>query len=254
MTGDRGTYPVQTTVRKQGRTLTFDNVGTHAQVGAINVGFAAWRGAILGTINVLMLADQMGCIGGAARACRFDPEPGTITCPDWGAAVSPAGVYATETAISLGNAVVTKMMLASSDETMRSRALTPDGAQWRCHFVAGDNQRGDYYVGGMGDNMLGGGGALLEPRRRVRQRPLLDPRGPRPERRGLRGRLADPLPLPPRALRLRRRRPLPRRQRRRDRLHPAQGRVVRSACTRTRRSRRRTACSAATRPRSCARA
>ena len=131
MTGDRGTYPVQTTVRKQGRTLTFDNAGTHPQVGAINVGFAAWRGAILGT----------------------------ITCPDWGAAVSPAGVYATEVAISLGNAVITKMMLASTDESIRSRALSPDGAQWGCHFVAGINQRGDYYVGGMGDNMLGASGA-----------------------------------------------------------------------------------------------
>jgi N-methylhydantoinase B len=159
MTGDRGTYPVQTTVTKTGRTLTFDNVGTHAQAGAINVGFAAWRGSILGTINVLLLADQMGCVGGAARACRFAPEPGTITCPDWGAAVSPAGVYATETAISTGNSVITKMMLASSDETIRNRALSPDGAQWGCHFVAGTNQRGDYYVGGMGDNMLGASGA-----------------------------------------------------------------------------------------------
>jgi N-methylhydantoinase B len=159
MTGDRGTYPVVTTVTKSGRTLTFDNVGTHAQAGAINVGFAAWRGAILGTLNVLLLADQMGCVGGAARACRFEPEPGTITCPDWGAAVSPAGVYATETAISTGNAVVAKMMLASSDSSIRDRALSPDGGQWGCHFVAGTNQRGDFYVGGMGDNMLGASGA-----------------------------------------------------------------------------------------------
>jgi N-methylhydantoinase B len=159
MTGDRGTYPVQTTVTKRGRTLTFDNAGTAPQAGAINVGFAAWRGSILGTINVLLLADQMGCVGGAARACRFEPEPGTITCPDWGAAVSPAGVYATETAISTGNAVITKMMLASSDPAIRGRALSPDGAQWGCHFVAGLNQRGDYYVGGMGDNMLGASGA-----------------------------------------------------------------------------------------------
>jgi N-methylhydantoinase B len=50
------------------------------------------------------------------------------------------------------------MMLASSDETLRANAVTPDGAQWPCHFVAGANQRGDYFVGGMGDNMLGGGG------------------------------------------------------------------------------------------------
>lgn len=159
VTGDRGTYAVQTTVTKAGRALTFDNAGTHAQAGAINVGFAAWRGAILGTINVLLLADQMGCVGGAARACRFTPEPGTLTCPDWGAAVSPAGVYATETAISTGNAVITKMMLASSDPAIRDRALTPDGAQWGCHFVSGVNERGDYYVGGMGDNMLGSSGA-----------------------------------------------------------------------------------------------
>jgi N-methylhydantoinase B len=159
MTGDRGTYPVVTTVTKAGRMLTFDNVGTHPQAGAINVGFAAWRGAILGTLNVLLLADQMGCVGGAARACVFEPEPGTITCPDWGAAVSPAGVYATETAISTGNAVISKMMLASSDPAIRNRALSPDGGQWGCHFVAGINQRGDYYVGGMGDNMLGASGA-----------------------------------------------------------------------------------------------
>ena len=159
MSGDRGTYPVRTTVTKKGRELVFDNVGTNPQVGAINVGFAAWRGAILGSINVLMLAEQMGCVGGAARLCRFEPEPGTITAPDWGAAVSPAGLYATEVAVSLSNAVLTKMMLGSSDEGLRDRALATDGAQWGCVFVAGENQRGDYYVGGMGDNMLGAGAA-----------------------------------------------------------------------------------------------
>lgn len=159
MTGDRGTYPVRTTVTKRGHELIFDNHGTHAQVGAINVGFAGWRGSILGAINVLLLAEQMGCVGGAARLCRFEPDPGTITAPDWGAAVSPAGMYATEVAVSLSNAIVTKMMLASSDEALRHRALATDGAQWGAHFVAGTNQHGDYYVGGMGDNMLGAGAA-----------------------------------------------------------------------------------------------
>src|SRR5262249_26559864 len=55
--------------------------------------------------------------------------------------------------------VIAKMMLASSDPAVRNRALSPDGGQWGCHFVAGMNQRGDYYVGGMGDNMLGASGA-----------------------------------------------------------------------------------------------
>ncbi len=162
MTGDRGTYPVRTTVTKRGHELIFDNHGTHEQVGAINVGFAGWRGSILGAINVLLLAEQMGCVGGAARLCRFEPDPGTITAPDWGAAVSPAGMYATEVAVSLSNAIVTKMMLASSDKELRNRALATDGAQWGAHFVAGTNQRGDYYVGGMGDNMLGAGAATWQ--------------------------------------------------------------------------------------------
>ena len=162
MAGDRGTYPVRTTVTKRGRELVFDNHGTHAQVGAINVGFAGWRGAILGAINVLMLPDQMGCVGGATRLCRFEPNPGTITAPDWGAAVSPAGMYATEVAVSLSNAVVTKMMLASSDQRLRDGALVTDGAQWGAHFLAGTNQRGHYYVAGMGDNMLGAGAATWQ--------------------------------------------------------------------------------------------
>jgi N-methylhydantoinase B len=162
MTGDRGTYPVRTTVTKRGHELVFDNHGTHDQVGAINVGFAGWRGAILGAINVLMLADQMGCVGGAARLCRFEPHPGTITAPDWGAAVSPAGMYATEVAVSLSNAIVTKMMLASSSEKLRDGALVTDNAQWGAHFLAGNNQRGHYYVAGMGDNMLGAGAATWQ--------------------------------------------------------------------------------------------
>jgi N-methylhydantoinase B len=159
MTGDRGTYPVQVNVYKDGATLTFDNEGTAPQVGAINVAFAGWRGGILGAINVMLMADQLGCVGGAVRRLRFEPRPGTITCPDWGAAVSAAGVYATHVGVSLGTAVVGKMMLASSDSTIRDRALSPEMAQWNCHFTAGTNQRGDFYVGGMGDTMLGSTGA-----------------------------------------------------------------------------------------------
>ena len=206
--GDRGTYPVQTTVRKRGRELIWDNVGTHDQVGAINVGFAAWRGAILGSINVLMLPGQMGCIGGAARLCKFDPEPGKITSPDWGAAVSPAGVYATETAISLGNALVSKMMLASSDEKLRGqrghRRRRPVALPLRRRRQPARRllrrRHGRQHARRRRRHRLA--------RRRIRQRPLLDPGGTRAQRRGLRGRLADPLPVPPRARRLRRRRPL----------------------------------------------
>lgn len=158
-TGDRGVYPIHVTARKRGTELTFDNVGTHDQVGAINIGFAGWRGSILAVLNVMALSDQMGCIGGAARLCTFEPEPGTIFCPDWGAAVSPSGMYATELAISTATAVVAKMLLSSTDPAVRSRALVSQNSGWQVQFIAGANQRGDFYVGALAENMIGAGSA-----------------------------------------------------------------------------------------------
>ena len=122
---------MQTTVRKRGRELIWDNVGTHAQVGAINVGFAAWRGAILGSINVLMLPGQMGCIGGAARLCKFDPEPGHDHLPRLGRGGQPGrrlrdrdGDLARQRAGLEDDAG-----LERRDDAQAERGH-PDGAQW----------------------------------------------------------------------------------------------------------------------------
>lgn len=52
-------------------------------------------------IGVLLLPELMGAVGGIMRRCRFEPTPGTITCPTYGAAVSPAGTYGNEMAISM---------------------------------------------------------------------------------------------------------------------------------------------------------
>ncbi len=159
VTGDRGAYRIQLTIHKEGDQLLIDNKGTDPQVGAINLPFAGWRGSFLGALNVLVLADQMGAAGGAARQLHFEPVPGTITCPDYGAAVSPAGVYATELSIAMANSVLTKMLLCSSDPNVRLRALSTTNAQWQIHIHAGVNQRGEYYVGPMLDAMIGATGA-----------------------------------------------------------------------------------------------
>jgi N-methylhydantoinase B len=159
VTGDRGAYRQQLTVHKEGDVLTFENEGTDPQVGAINLPFAGWRGGTLGALNVLLMADHMGAVGGAVRNLRFEPVPGTISCPDYGAAVSPAGVFATELAIAMANSVITKMLLCSSDLRLRSRALATTNAQWQIHIHAGTNQRGEFYVGPMLDTMIGATGA-----------------------------------------------------------------------------------------------
>jgi N-methylhydantoinase B len=159
VTGDRGTYRVELHLRKEDDRLTFTNAGTAPEVGAINLPFAALRGTTLAAINVLTLADQMGVIGGAARQVSYEPVPGTLTCPNYGVAVSPAGIYSTELSIAMANAVLSKMLLCSDDPDVRAHALSTTPAQWHIHIHAGVNQRGAYYVGPMLDAIIGTTGA-----------------------------------------------------------------------------------------------
>lgn len=159
VTGDRGAYRLEMQMRKEGDQLFFTNANTDPEVGAINLPFAAQRGTALAVLNVLTLAEHLGVIGGAARQVSFDPTSGTITCPDYGVAVSPAGIFATELSIAMINALVTKMLLCSSSDDVRSRALSTTPAQWHIHLHAGVNQRGSYYVGPMLDAIIGTTGA-----------------------------------------------------------------------------------------------
>jgi N-methylhydantoinase B len=160
VTGDRGAYRVELHVRKQGDRLTVTNEGTDPEVGAINLPFAALRGTTLAAINVLAVPEQMGVIGGAARQVEFEPVPGTLTCPDYGVAVSPAGIFATELGMAMANSIITKMLLCSNDADVRGKALATTPAQWHIHIHAGTNQRGVYYVGPMLDAMVGTTGAM----------------------------------------------------------------------------------------------
>ena len=159
VSGDRGAYRVELHIRKEGDRLIVSNQGTDPEVGAINLPFAALRGTTLATVNVLAIPEHMGVIGGAARQVEFEPVPGTLTCPDYGVAVSPAGIFATELGIAMANSVLTKMLLCSSDEEVRGKALATTPAQWHIHINAGTNQRGVYYVGPMLDAMIGTTGA-----------------------------------------------------------------------------------------------
>lgn len=159
VSGERGAHRIEMHMRKEGHRLTFTNTGTDPEVGAINLPFAAQRGTTLAALNVLTLAEHMGVIGGAARQVDYVPTPGTITCPNYGVAVSPAGIYATELNIAMANAVVTKMLLCSREPSVRDRVLATTPAQWHIQIHAGTNQRDVYYVGPMLDAIIGATGA-----------------------------------------------------------------------------------------------
>lgn len=158
-TGDRGTYEIDLTLTKDGDTLTFENEGTDPNTGAINLPFAGWRGSLLCILNLMLIPEEMGAVGGVARHVDFAPEPGTLTCPDYGVAVSPSGQYGCELAMTTAIATVSRMLLSSEDEEVRKLAMAPAHSQWAMAMLEGTNQRGDYYVGAMLEQMIGSSAA-----------------------------------------------------------------------------------------------
>jgi N-methylhydantoinase B len=123
-TGDNGTYTYQMTVRKTGEHLYVDNRGTDPQAGSINVAYAGFVGAFLAALTASLTADLAGAYGGVYRRVHFDPVPGTLSCADFPAAVSPAGIYTMETLISLSGSVIGKM-LASAEGKVAELAIGP---------------------------------------------------------------------------------------------------------------------------------
>jgi len=162
--GDRGVYPVQMNLTKEGDTLTFDNRGTGMQIGSANNTYAVWRGAIVSMVNLLTQPEKMGATGGLIRCLDFEPEPRTMNAPEYGiatqppaegSAVSPAGSMANETSVSLANSVLSKMLLSSDDEELRQKAMAPTMAQWQGAIVQGADFEGNMFIGPMVEGMIG---------------------------------------------------------------------------------------------------
>lgn len=141
-TGDRGTYPVMLTLRKQGTELTFENEGTVLQGGAMNCTFAAWRGGLMVALNQLLCWDQYFAIGGALRHVTFDPTPGTINCANYPASVSSATIQAMEISLYPTYNVLSKMIYP--EPSLRPDIVTIGGcSQWPGVLFQGTNHKGD---------------------------------------------------------------------------------------------------------------
>lgn len=142
--GDRGTYPVMLTLRKQGTELIFDNEGTVLQGGSMNCTYAAWRGGLMVALNQLLCWDQYFAIGGALRHVKFDPIPGTINCANYPASVSSATIQAMEISLYPTYNVVSKMIYP--DPSLRPDILTIGGcSQWPGVLFQGTDQRGEKF-------------------------------------------------------------------------------------------------------------
>ncbi|WP_326836937.1 hydantoinase B/oxoprolinase family protein [Amycolatopsis rhabdoformis] len=153
-TGDTGTYVYQTTVRKEGEHLYVDNHGTDPQTGSINVTYAGFAGAFLAALTASLTSDLAGAYGGAYRRVHFDPSPGTLSCADFPAAVSPAGMYTMETLISLASTVIGKM-LACAEPEIAARAIGPAHPAFYGMISGGVTPEGHQFIGVNANNMIG---------------------------------------------------------------------------------------------------
>jgi len=153
-TGDAGLYRYQLTVRKRGDELLVDNAGTDPQAGSINVTYAGLVGAFLAALTGSLTPDLAGAYGGVYRRVRFNPVPGTLSCADFPAAVSPAGVFTMELLISLSGSVIAKMVACGPPE-LRDRALGPSQPHWYGTIIAGQQPSGAPYIAVNANNMIG---------------------------------------------------------------------------------------------------
>jgi N-methylhydantoinase B/oxoprolinase/acetone carboxylase alpha subunit len=145
---------LQLTVRKEGEHLYVDNAGTDPQTGSINVTYAGFSGAFLAALTASLTADLAGAYGGVYRRVHLEPVPGTLSCADFPAAVSPAGIYTMETLISLSGAVIGKMLACAEPEVARL-AIGPAHPVFYGFISGGVHPTGEPFVATNTDNMIG---------------------------------------------------------------------------------------------------
>jgi N-methylhydantoinase B len=153
-TGDPGLYRYQLTVRKDGEDLYVDNAGTDPQAGSINVTYAGLVGAFLAALTASVTPDLAGAYGGVYRRVHFRPTPGTLSCADFPAAVSPSGVFTMELLISLASSIVTEMLATGSPE-VQALALGPSQPHWYGSILAGQQPTGEPFIAVNANNMIG---------------------------------------------------------------------------------------------------
>jgi N-methylhydantoinase B len=147
MTGDRGIYVSQVNIVKEGDYLYVDNEGTSPQTGAINNTYAGFVGACLAPLTIMLAYELGGACGGLNRRVKFRPVPGTITCADYPAAVSGAGVYNMPMIVATATGAVAKMV-ACAEKPLRDKAIgISDVHAYGGWIFNGLNQYGQFFVG-----------------------------------------------------------------------------------------------------------
>ncbi|MBN1628849.1 MAG: hydantoinase B/oxoprolinase family protein [Thermoleophilia bacterium] len=144
--GDKGIYVSQVNIVKKGDYLYVDNEGTSPQVGSINNTYAGFVGAVLAPLTLMLGYDLGGVCGGISRRVKFRPVPGTITCADYPAPISAAGVCNMPMVVSSATGAAARMV-ACADPPLRDKALgIADVHAYGGWIFNGINQHGQFFM------------------------------------------------------------------------------------------------------------
>jgi len=144
--GDTGIYISQVNITKNGDYLYVDNEGTSPQVGAINNTYAGFVGAVLAPLTLMLAYDLGGVCGGVSRRVKFRPTPGTITCADYPAPISGAGVCNMPMVVATATGATAKMV-ACAAPPLRDKALgIADVHAYGGWIFNGINQYGKFFM------------------------------------------------------------------------------------------------------------
>ena len=144
--GDTGIYVSQVNIKKEGDYLYVDNEGTSPQIGSINNTYAGFVGGVLAPLTLMLAYDLGGVCGGVSRRVKFRPVPGTITCADYPAPISGAGVCNMPMVVSTATGATAKMV-ACADMPLREKAIgIADVHAYGGWIFNGINQYGQFFM------------------------------------------------------------------------------------------------------------
>ena len=144
--GDTGIYVSQVNIVKEGDYLYVDNEGSSPQVGALNNTYAGFVGGVLAPLTLMMAFDLGGVCGGVSRRVKFRPVPGTITCADYPAPISAAGVCNMPMVVATATGA-TARMVACADPELRDNAIgIADVHAYGGWIFNGINQYGQFFM------------------------------------------------------------------------------------------------------------
>jgi N-methylhydantoinase B len=156
--GDRGVYPIEGALRKQGDALTFDFRNASPEKGFLNTTRSNTKAGVMCAVLPLLCPDLTWSVGAVMRVVDFEFTDGTVQAAQFPAAVSGGPVTGGMAAVTIATVLISKMLSAGPEELRRNLSAVSNGAL-PYQMLDGPGRDGDYSASLSLDMVSGGSGA-----------------------------------------------------------------------------------------------